>query len=106
MVTDWTRAKRIAVRVRDPGYSNKEYVEDLAAAFPELRLYCVTRAEEQQNKPAPKAAVMSTDTQPSVGQSARTADDEYQRTIGALLAFFWLMRLDMGGKEAFSFGVD
>ena len=42
----------------------------------------------------------------------RSADVEYKRTIGALFAIYWLMRLDEGsdthlrGDMAFCFGVD
>jgi hypothetical protein len=38
--------------------------------------------------------------------SGRTTGDEFQRTIGAFFAIFWLLRLSIDGKEGFSFGVD
>jgi len=38
--------------------------------------------------------------------SGRSGDDEYQRTIGALFAVYWLMRLDSDGAQSFAFGVD
>jgi len=81
--TDWPRAKRAAARFLDPAYSCKEYYEDLTSAFPELLLY-----------------YSSEDT-----TCGRTPDDEYQRTIGALFAMFWLIRLRLGGRESFCFGL-
>lgn len=86
--TDWKRAKRAAERILDPKYSAKDFHNDVVGAFPELRLYCVVHEDQ-------KTTI-----------SGRTADDEYQRTVGALLALFWIMRLDIGGKESFCFGVD
>lgn len=88
--TDWTRAKRAAARIRDEDYTCKDFFEDISAAFPELRLYCVAGPDE-------KTAVLAA--------GGRTAADEYQRTIGALFAVFWLMRLHRDGKESFCFGL-
>jgi len=85
-VPDWKRAKNAALRIRDKDYSCRAFFEDCSAAFPELALYLAVGAEE-------------------AGTSGRSLDDEYQRTIGALFAFYWMMRLDTDGREAFAFGV-
>jgi len=82
--TDWARAKNAAKRIRDPEYHVGMFFEDCRAAFPELQLYQVDSATS----------------------SGRSGDDEYQRTVGALLAVFWLMRLHIDGKEGFCFGLD
>eukprot|EP00931_Biecheleriopsis_adriatica_P021050 TRINITY_DN13886_c0_g1_i1.p1 TRINITY_DN13886_c0_g1~~TRINITY_DN13886_c0_g1_i1.p1 ORF type:complete len:1262 (+),score=289.72 TRINITY_DN13886_c0_g1_i1:34-3819(+) len=92
--TDWVRARRAAEQIRNPSYSTKDFFEDVSTAFPELRLYCVTRLEE--------GAV----SQASLTSGNRTSDDEYQRTVGALFCVFWLMRLHIDGKQCFSFGLD
>lgn len=82
------RAINAATKIRDADYCCKMFFEDVTAAFPELRLYCVGGADGNKTS------------------SGRTPDDEYQRTICALFALYWLMRLDFDGKEAFCFGVD
>jgi len=84
--TDWKRAWSAARRIRDADYSCQDFFEDCAAAFPELALYMAATGD---------GAV----------SSGRSADDEYQRTIGALFAVYWLMRLDNDGARAFAFGV-
>eukprot|EP00438_Fugacium_kawagutii_P002014 Skav208931 [mRNA] locus=scaffold787:239887:262137:- [translate_table: standard] len=40
--------------------------------------------------------------------SGRTTDDEYQRTVCAFFAIYWLVRprLDIDGRQGFSFGTD
>jgi hypothetical protein len=85
-VPDWTRAKNAARKIRDKDYSCLAFFEDCSAAFPELALYLAVGGEE-------------------AGTSGRSLDDEYQRTIGALFAFYWMMRLDTDGAQAFAFGV-
>jgi len=89
--TDWNRARNAAKRIRDKDYDCKQFFEDCVAAFPELALYVGVAGEDG------KAPVTS---------SGRSADDEYQRSIGALFAVYWLMRLDGDGGQSFSFGVD
>jgi len=86
MTTDWKSAKRAAANIRDPAYTCKMFYEDVTAAFPELALYVA--CEE------------------SGTASGRTPDDEYQRTMGAMFAVFWLMRLHLDGSQSFCFGVD
>jgi len=83
--TDWTRAYRAATRIRDPGYSCGDYLEDCVAAFPELGLYLYNGGGTMT--------------------SGRSSQDEYQRTIGAFFALYWLMRLDGDGRRSFTFGV-
>ena len=34
------------------------------------------------------------------------ADDEYRRSIGAMFAVYWLMRIGIDGERGFTFGVD
>jgi len=84
--TDWKRARNAAKRILDPTYSLQSFYDDCTVAFPELALYTVDQTGSTN--------------------SGRTASDEYQRTIGALFAFFWLMRRQMGGSQSFCFGVD
>lgn len=83
--TDWSRVKNAAEKIRDPKYSLKAFHEDVTLGFPELKLYLQTEGKTT---------------------SGRSGDDEFQRTIGALYAVYWLMRLDIDGKEGFTFGVD
>lgn len=84
--TDWQRARAAAKSIRQPGYSCKNFFDDLTAAFPELRLYVH-------------------DSEGGLS-SGRSGDDEYQRTIGALFAVYWLMRGDLQGYESFCFGLE
>mmetsp|Transcript_22748 Transcript_22748/g.50277 ORF Transcript_22748/g.50277 Transcript_22748/m.50277 type:complete len:1319 (+) Transcript_22748:219-4175(+) len=84
--TDWSGAKRAAARICDPVYSCRDYFDDLVASFPELRLYCLSEEFETT--------------------SGRSLDDEYQRTMGALFAVYWLMRVKLDGKECFCYGLD
>mmetsp|Transcript_3556 Transcript_3556/g.8885 ORF Transcript_3556/g.8885 Transcript_3556/m.8885 type:complete len:1071 (-) Transcript_3556:85-3297(-) len=85
---NWERARNAARCIRNANYSLQDYYEDMVAAFPELALYV------------------------SVGEgsgatvSGNTADEEYQRTMGALFAVYWMMRLHLDGAQSFSFGVD
>jgi len=88
--TDWARARNAAKRIRDASYTCKEYHEDITQAFPELRLYYLSTDGLDQD----------------IVSSGRTPDDEYQRTIGALFAVFWIMRLDLDGKDSFCYGLD
>jgi hypothetical protein len=82
--TDWDRARTAARRIREKDYHCGLFLEDCIVAFPELSLYVVNNATVS---------------------SGRSPDEEYQRTIGALFAFYWLMRLDIDGAEGFSFGL-
>lgn len=76
----------ISKRIRDPSYSLREYFDDCCEAFPELYLF--------------------TDSG-SGTQSGRDAEAEYQRTMGALFAVYWLFRADdLDGRMGFCYGVD
>eukprot|EP00929_Paragymnodinium_shiwhaense_P075316 TRINITY_DN38498_c0_g1_i1.p1 TRINITY_DN38498_c0_g1~~TRINITY_DN38498_c0_g1_i1.p1 ORF type:complete len:1251 (+),score=272.20 TRINITY_DN38498_c0_g1_i1:240-3992(+) len=83
------RAWNAARRIRDKDYSCLDFFEDCLASFPELALYMADGGQGGTT-------------------SGRSADDEYQRTIGALFAVYWLMRLgeDGDGAISFTFGVD
>jgi len=83
MRTDWDRVKKIASNILKPGYSLKDFNTDLCA-FPELNLYLLQEGTNSGN---------------SIG-------DEYQRTVGAFFAIYWLMRFQVDGREGFAFGVD
>jgi len=84
---DWDRAWSCARRIRDEDYTLRHFHDDCITAFPELQLYIF-----DQNNPSTT--------------SGRSADDEYQRTFGALFAVYWLVRYDLDGAQAFTFGVD
>mmetsp|Transcript_93313 Transcript_93313/g.194722 ORF Transcript_93313/g.194722 Transcript_93313/m.194722 type:complete len:1242 (+) Transcript_93313:93-3818(+) len=88
--TNWDRARNAAKRIRDQDYTCKMFFEDCVAAFPELALYM---------------GIAGPDGKAPATSSGRSADDEYQRTIGALFAVYWLMRLNIDGAQSFCFGV-
>lgn len=83
--TDWKTVRRMARRLQDKDYTLSQFNEDLTA-FPELFLYL-------------RDGVID-------AGSGRTTDDEYQRTVCAFFAIYWLMRLDIDGRQGFSFGMD
>lgn len=58
------------------------------AAFPELQLYMYARDGGMVEV-----------------SGGRSNDDEWQRTMGALFAVYWLMRIDGDGPQSFAFGV-
>mmetsp|Transcript_118132 Transcript_118132/g.294594 ORF Transcript_118132/g.294594 Transcript_118132/m.294594 type:complete len:1402 (-) Transcript_118132:48-4253(-) len=91
------RALNAAQRIRDENYTCRQYLEDCLAAFPELALYV-----SGQDMMATGGGV---DATPATS-AGRTAEDEYQRTMGALFAVYWLMRLDSDGAQSFCFGID
>jgi len=86
--TDWARVRKMAQSIRKPKYTLKNFNEDLVS-FPELNLYLLPDADGSLHTSA-----------------GRTLGDEYQRTVGAFFAIYWLMRLPIDGKDGFSFGVD
>jgi hypothetical protein len=88
--TDWARANKIAKRILEPNYSLRDFNEDLIA-FPELNLYLLEKIATSGS---------------TASGSGRSLGDEYQRTLGAFFAIYWLMRLPLDGKDGFSFGVD
>ncbi|CAE7242314.1 MAP3K3 [Symbiodinium natans] len=99
--TDWARAKRAAEQIRSPSYTTREFHDDITAAFPELRLYCLISMDEDDITRS-----QSQTSSGSITTSGRSAFDEYQRTIGALFCVFWLMRQHLDGRECFSYGLN
>ena len=93
---DSVRASKIAQRIRKKGYSLAAYYDDLRVAFPELQLYLAQHERNDDNPDGGKPDVTS-----GLG-----ADDEYRRSIGAMFAVYWLMRIGIDGERGFSFGVD
>mmetsp|Transcript_31167 Transcript_31167/g.85394 ORF Transcript_31167/g.85394 Transcript_31167/m.85394 type:complete len:1301 (-) Transcript_31167:128-4030(-) len=84
-VADLDRIKKMAERIRDPDYGLREFFDDSIASFPELKLFFIDVNQQ--------------------ASSAMTGDAEYQRTIGALFAVYWLLRLDTDGAAGFCYGV-
>ena len=90
------RAKRLASaarRMRDPAYSLKEFYGDMLLCFPELTLYFVYELDEEGS--VGRSSVHKT-------SSGLSAEDEYLRTVGALFAVYWLMRLDLPAASSSS----
>jgi len=87
--TNWAKAKNISARISDPDYTLKEFTDDLSA-FPELDLYLLDGQSQSIEGSG----------------SGRTLGDEFQRTMGAFYAIYWLLRLRSDGKDGFTFGVD
>jgi len=85
--TDWSTVRKMASSMLDPKYTVDKFNKDLSA-FPELDLYLLEKDSR------------------STMSSGRTIGDEYQRTVGAFFAIYWMVRLGIDGKEGFCFGVD
>lgn len=83
------RAASAASRLRAHDYTLQAFHEDMLFAFPELRLYMGSAAADGDQ-----------------ATSGRTSEEEYLRTIGALFAVYWLMRLDLPGEDPDSKGLD
>ena len=97
---DRAAALKICTRIRKKSYSLAMFYDDVRTAFPELTLYLAC----QQAAPAVGEDSI-TAGKPAV-TSGLSSDDEYRRTIGALFAVYWLMRIGIDGERGFSFGVD
>jgi len=93
--TDWTRVQQMARSITDPDYTLRDFNEDLLA-FPELNLYLLEKL----------AGIGAPGTAGGASGSGRGLGDEYQRTLGAFFAIYWLLRLPVDGKDGFCFGVD
>lgn len=91
---DWDRIRDMAENCDKPNYSLDQFFEDCIASFPELSLW-LDRSFEPENQ---EGNALN-------GTSGRSNFQEYQRTIGALFAVYWLLRLDLDGKHSFCFGV-
>ena len=76
----------MAEHIRDPTYTLDRFLDHVIEAFPELRLFYTSPDK--------------------VSSSGRTAEVEYQRTIGAMFAVYWLLRLGIDGEDGFCYGVD
>mmetsp|Transcript_8095 Transcript_8095/g.25191 ORF Transcript_8095/g.25191 Transcript_8095/m.25191 type:complete len:1020 (-) Transcript_8095:144-3203(-) len=96
VVTDWTAVNEAVRRIRDPAYTLKEYHEHMVAAFPELGLYTFRSGTGHGSCEGAEEML----------SSGRSRGEELARTFGALHAVYWLMRLDMDGKQGFVFGYD
>lgn len=93
---DWPRIRKMAENCCNPSYQLAEFFEDCLVSFPELHLFFLTK--DDILRASSSCTVRTT--------SGRPSEAEYQRTIGALFAVFWLLRLDIDGRESFCFGVD
>ena len=95
------RLKKSATSIRDPSYTLKQFHDDMVFAFPELKLYM---GEGKQKSAAGGAGAAAAGG--AAMMSGRTSEEEYLRTIGALFAVYWLMRLDLPLEDAASSGYD
>ena len=99
-------ALKIAARMRKKAYGLPHFYDDIRKAFPELELYCATLAPAAGgNGAGSDADDAPAGAAPNAVTSGLTSDAEY-RTIGAMLAVYWLMRIGIDGERGFSFGVD
>lgn len=105
-LVDWSHVERIASRIADPDYTLQSFYGDLMA-FPELGLYLLEGKALAACMPniAPSTGLDGR-VSGNLASSGRTFCEEYQRTIGAFFAIYWLLRLPSDGREGFSFGVD
>mmetsp|Transcript_17510 Transcript_17510/g.37463 ORF Transcript_17510/g.37463 Transcript_17510/m.37463 type:complete len:986 (-) Transcript_17510:581-3538(-) len=94
LTTNWKKAHNIASRILDAGYTLQHFNDDLGC-FPELNLYLF---DEKRS--------LSRHSSVNAVSSGRTIGDEFQRTIGAFFAIYWMMRIDIDGRDGFSNGVD
>jgi len=111
--SDTARCKKMAMRMRDRDYCLREYHDDIRAAFGEIYLYLVAVRDEDTPAPPEPGGSAPTTTRKAMLQARAeaTAPDmqnrtEYQRTIGAFFALYWLMRIGIDGEDGFCFGVD
>jgi len=96
---DMALALKIASSLRKKKYSLAHFYEDVRAAFPELDLYLAMRSDPAAGAIEDHHAVRGV-------TSGLTSDEEYRRTIGAMFAVYWLVRIGIDGERGFSFGVD
>lgn len=100
---DQAVALKICKRIRKPNYNLAMFYDDVRTAFPELSLYLAMRQPEHTLESIEEGGAAA--GKPAV-TSGLSSDDEYRRTIGALFAVYWLMRIGIDGERGFSFGVD
>eukprot|EP00429_Kryptoperidinium_foliaceum_P013459 CAMPEP_0176042820 /NCGR_PEP_ID=MMETSP0120_2-20121206/21248_1 /TAXON_ID=160619 /ORGANISM="Kryptoperidinium foliaceum, Strain CCMP 1326" /LENGTH=1104 /DNA_ID=CAMNT_0017376229 /DNA_START=55 /DNA_END=3367 /DNA_ORIENTATION=- len=89
-VADWDRIRKMAANIRSPCYTLRHFFDDCVHSFPELQLFF-----HEQSVISGKTA-----------SSGVSNEAEYQRTIGALFAVYWLLRLQLDGRVGFCYGVD
>lgn len=93
---DLERAQAIAKDIAKPEYSLAQYYQDLLATFPELHLFSLEGLSVEAADDSPEG----------LATGGRAAGDEFQRTMGAFFAIYWLFRLNLDGKHGFCRGVD
>mmetsp|Transcript_8282 Transcript_8282/g.19478 ORF Transcript_8282/g.19478 Transcript_8282/m.19478 type:complete len:903 (+) Transcript_8282:93-2801(+) len=103
--TDWKVVKRMAASIRKEKYSLSHFYQDCLSAFPEMRLYLGPPDGAEHLDPQSPAGPRRQSHIYVKTTSGNTSDEEYQRTFGALFAVYWLMRLDLDGKNGFTYGV-
>ena len=98
------RLNQMSKRIIDPDYTLKNFYDDVTFTFPELGLYLASTESDK----AGRASAGRT-------SSGNTSSEEYLRTLGAMFAVYWLLRLDLpakmgstasDGQRGFCFGVD
>ena len=112
--------------MRDVDYGLRDFHPDMVICFPELVLYLAgTGIDGLGSVETSENLVLGTEGVDVAGDdgvsltnmtgSGRTGIDEYKRTIGALFAVYWLMRLQLpgvpnsetlDGQRGFCFGVN
>ena len=130
---DMDRARLAARRLRDPAYTLRMFHDDVVAAFPELSLYMVTvptpaagdsgaaeatssgiSAKDEYLRtmlrmphmpPVPTTYVVHALHAPFTHRTCRALRMR-AGTIGALFAFYWIMRIGIDGEVGFTYGVD
>lgn len=83
---EWDIVDRVVLNMWNPKYTIRQYHVDAVSAFPELELSRVTDDTV--------TSVNGIGTPVVTTLSGRSCAEEYQCTIGALFAMFWLMRAD------------
>jgi hypothetical protein len=97
---------QMASRLRRRDYSLAHFYSDVRTCFPELELYLACKPVLVDNESASERDGVAPAVKKSGTTSGLTTDAEYRRTIGALFAVYWLMRIGIDGERGFSFGVD
>lgn len=115
-----TLLTRVAERIREPTYRLKDFHADMVKCFPELQLYLggaepAADTVEGSARILASKGVLGTQEGTQLMTSGLTGHIEYCRTFGALFSVYWLLRLelpqvkdscDLGGQQAFCFGVE
>ena len=91
-----TQLRASVARMRDPAYDLFSFHDDMLVCFPELRLYVSAAAAG--------GAVGGDSGDSGANNGGAAGEQEYQRTIGALFAIYWMMRIDVAGDEGPALG--